>query len=224
MIPTWKKWLSYITDVHIESAPSDINPHLYVCMNKGKLQLCTANAIYSFDENYYNYAAAFSKVDTSKIIDQEVLILGFGLGSIPLILQNQFNLNAYYTGVELDENVVYLFEKYRASEIKSSLQIICTDAQIFAATSQQKFRLICSDVFLDNAIPQSFWERDYLENLSNIIEDGGTVMLNTLADTDVHRSKADQYFEKIFSQVFPNAIKLEVHRNYMLLSNKDWLK
>ncbi len=224
MIPTWKKWLSYLTEVHIESAPSDINPHLYVSMEKGKLQLCTENAIYSFDENYHNFAEAFSKIDTNKVVDQEVLILGFGLGSIPLILQNTFGLKAHYTGIELDENVLYLFDQYRSEKIHSNLQLICADAQIFAATCQQKFQLICSDIFLDNEIPDTFWSLEYLEDVKNMLQEGGAVMMNTLALTEGQQAQSSTYFEQIFKQVFPEAIKLAVHRNYILLSDKAWLK
>jgi len=223
MIPTWKKWLSYITEVHIESAPSEVNPHLYVCMQKGKLQLCSENAIYSFDENYHNFAGAFALMDLRKVYQEKILILGFGLGSIPLILQNKHQIKAYYTGVELDEAVLYLFEVYNADKIKDNLQLICANAEVFAATCQEKFQLICSDIFLDNIIPEPFWESKYLEDLANCLHEDGAVLLNTLALTKENQADADRFFEDKFKKVFPNAIKLAVHRNYMLLSDKAWL-
>ncbi len=224
MIPTWKKWLSYITEVHIESAPSEVNPHLYVCMHKGKLQLCSENAIYSYDENYHNFAGSFAQMDLSKVNEQEVLVLGFGLGSIPLILQNTYQIKAYYTGVELDEAVLYLFEVYNANKIKSSLQMICANAEVYAATCQEKYQLICSDVFLDNITPAPYWETKYLEYLANCLLPDGAILLNTLALTKENQAEADRFFEDKFKKVFPNAIKLAVHRNYMLLSDKAWLK
>ena len=98
MVPIWKRYLSYITEMHIESASSDINPHLYVSMQKGKLQLSTQNAIYSYGENYHNFAKTFAQLDLSSIQNGEVLILGFGLGSIPLILEKSYGLQAQYTG------------------------------------------------------------------------------------------------------------------------------
>jgi len=224
MIPIWKKWLSYLTEVHIESAPSEINPHLYVCMSKGKLQLCSENAIYSFDENYHNFSGTFAKMDLNKVINQEVLILGFGLGSIPLILQNTFGVNAKYTGIELDENVLQLFESYNAKKISDNLQLICADAKIFATTSQERYRLICSDIFLDNITPAEFWEEEYLYNLSEMLDSEGALLLNTLALTDQNKAEANNFFENKFKKIFPNAIKLQVHLNYMLLSDKKWLK
>jgi spermidine synthase len=224
MISKWKKWLSYFKEVHIESAPSEINPELYVCMQSGKLQLCSENAIYSYDENYHNFSGAFTQMNLGKIREKEVLIMGFGLGSIPLILKNTFGIDAYYTGIELDENVVYLYETYNAKNVKCHLQLICADALIFAATTQETYNLICSDIFLDNIIPAAFWERDYLENLKRSLNPGGAVLMNTLALTEINRKEADAYFENVFKKVFPKAVKLAVHLNYMLLSDKAWLE
>lgn len=223
MVPSWKRYLSYITEMHIESAPSDINPHLYISMQKGKLQLSTQNAIYSYGENYHNFAKTFAQLDLSSIQNGEVLILGFGLGSIPLILEKSYGLQAHYTGIELDENVLYLFDKYVGDSIKSPIQLICADAEIYAATCQQKYKLICSDIFLDNEIPDSFYEASYLENIARIVEKDGLVVLNTLALTEANQQQATQYFDQVFKKVFPKAIKLEVHHNYMLLSHKAWL-
>ena len=224
MISIWKKLLSYVKEVHIESAPSEINPELYVCMQSGKLQLCSQNAIYSYDENYHNFSGAFTQMNLEKVRGKEVLILGFGLGSIPLILKNTFGVDTSYTGVEIDENVVYLYETYNSKNIECPLQIICANALVFAATTQETYKLICSDIFLDNTIPAEFWERDYLENLKRCLAPGGAVLMNTLALTEDHRAEADAYFEDIFLKVFPKAVKLAVHLNYMLLSDKDWIE
>ena len=49
--PRWKQWLSYLFEMHIESAASEYNPHLYVSMKQGRYQLCTANAIYSYEDH-----------------------------------------------------------------------------------------------------------------------------------------------------------------------------
>ncbi|MEL6944963.1 MAG: hypothetical protein AAFO82_20090, partial [Bacteroidota bacterium] len=51
-IPRWKRWWSYLSEIHIESAPNEINPHLYVSLRNGRYQLSTANAIYSYEDLY----------------------------------------------------------------------------------------------------------------------------------------------------------------------------
>ena len=224
MIPSWKRYLSYLSEMHIESAPSDINPHLYVSLQKGKLQLSTENAIYSYAENYHNFSGSFEHLDLTNIRKKEILVLGFGLGSIPIILENTFKIKAYYTGVEIDENVIYLFEKYAAADIQSPTQLYCADAFIFTSSCAQKFELVCSDIFLDNEIPEDYWSEAYLNNLANILSPTGLLILNTLALSEANKKRADAYFHQVYKKMFPEAVKLEVHNNYMLLSHKTWLK
>ncbi len=76
-IPRWKYWLSHFMELHIESAPSELNPHLYVSLTRGRLQLCTANAIYSFEDLYDNFSKTFDLFKEEFVPKEEVLILGF---------------------------------------------------------------------------------------------------------------------------------------------------
>ena len=109
--PLWKRFLSYLFEIHIESTSSEYNPHLYVSLQKGRYQLSTANAVYSFEDLYDNFSDAFKEIDLDRLNIQNVLILGFGLGSIPIILEQNFKKKYHYTGVEIDEEVLYLAKK-----------------------------------------------------------------------------------------------------------------
>ena len=53
--PLWKRLVSYLFEIHVESTSSEFNPHLYVSLYKGRYQLSTANAIYSFDKKVTLY-------------------------------------------------------------------------------------------------------------------------------------------------------------------------
>ena len=118
-IPRWKRLLSYFVEFHIESAPSELNPHLYVSLNRGRYQLCTANAVYSFADLYDNFVKAFQRLQPAQLPIREVLLLGFGLGSIPLMLEKKFHCRIRYTGVEADESVIWLAGKYALPELQS---------------------------------------------------------------------------------------------------------
>ena len=60
--PLWKRLLSHLFEIHIESTSSEYNPHLYVSLRKGRYQLSTANAIYSFEDLYYNFLMLLQKL------------------------------------------------------------------------------------------------------------------------------------------------------------------
>ena len=135
--------MSYFFEFHIESAPSEINPHLYVSLSRGRYQLSTANAIYSFEDLYDNFFDAFKQIDLDKYPIKNVLVLGLGLGSIPLMLEKNFGKKYNYTAVEIDESVIYLSSKYALPQLKSNIQMICADAFAFVMQTEQKFDLIC---------------------------------------------------------------------------------
>lgn len=219
--PFWKRLLSHFYEFHIESAPSEHNPHLYVSLSRGRYQLSTENAIYSYGDLYSNFVRAFLRLNLDKLNIEEVLILGFGLGSIPVILEKKYDKKYYYTAVEIDENVLYLANKYTLPEIKSSIQTICTDAFSFAEITEQKFDLICMDIFLDDVIPEEFEGSYFLENLASMLHTEGVLLYNRLSLTEEDKVKSKTFLEEKFLRVFPEGQILDVGGNWILLNRKS---
>jgi spermidine synthase len=208
---------------HIESASSDHNPHLYVSLSNGRYQLCTAHAIYSFEDRYDNYRKAFTRIDLEQLPGKEVLLLGLGLGSIPIMLEKIFDQELYYTAVEIDEAVIELASKYALPDIMSPVELICTDALVYAAQQPANFDLICMDVFLDDVVPESFEKSLFLENLKAMLNPKGLLLFNRLAATAKDKKDSEQFFEESFLPVFPEGAYLDVGGNYMLLNDGGWL-
>ncbi|GJM35961.1 MAG: hypothetical protein DHS20C18_49620 [Saprospiraceae bacterium] len=218
--PWWKRWTSYLFEWHIESTSSEYNPHLYVSLNRGRYQLCTANAIYSFGDLYDNFSRAFSKMDLDHLPGDQVLILGFGLGSIPLMLEKNFDRQYHYTAIEIDEAILELTAKYTLPDITSPVETICTDASAYVVQSTERFAMICMDVFLDDKVPSSFESEDFLHHLSDLLLPDGMLLFNRLAATPDDIQLTKSYFENTFRKVFPDASYLDVRGNWMLFNRK----
>jgi len=221
--PTWKRLLSYLSEIHIESAPSDLNPHLYVSLSRGRYQLATRNAIYSFEDLYDNFKLTFEALDWERYRPANCLLLGVGLGSIPQMLENDFHQNLHYTGVELDENVLYLAQKYVLSGLNSHFEMHCRDAESFVNTTTEPYDLICMDVFVDDIIPDELQTRDFLESLQSILSNDGLLLYNRLARTRDDISSTKQFMDDLFQSVFPEGGYLDVRGNWMLLNRTDFL-
>jgi len=222
--PWWKRMLSYVSERHIESAPSELNPHLYVSLVKGRYQLATKNAIYSFADLYSNYRLAFEALEWSRLEGSEVLLLGVGLGSIPFMIETKFDQKMRYTGVEIDENVLYLANKYVLGDLKSPMEMHCADAWNYIVQSNDKFEIICMDVFVDDEIPDRLFSMDFLELLKDHLTPSGVLMYNCLArtDTDIHAAKKFLFDE--FLTVFPEGGYLDVRGNWMLVNRKAYFR
>ena len=220
----WKKWLSYFFEQHIESASSDHNPHLYVSLNRGRYQLCTANAVYSFEELYDNFYKTFQQLNFEALPGKRVLLLGLGLGSIPQMLEQHFNQSFQYTAVEIDEAIIYLANKYVLTNLQSPIETICTDAIAFIDQTSEKFDLICMDIFLDDVVPTAFETNHFLESLKACLHPEGFLLYNRLSVTDKDLSKTRMFYQDVFQTVFSDSAYLDVHSNWILINKKKALK
>lgn len=216
-VPNWKKWLSYFMELHIESAPSEYNPHLYVSLVQGRFQLCTANAVYSYGDLYDNFVKGFNGVNIEKRNIKNVLILGFGLGSIPEILEKR-GLDYHYTAVEIDEEVLYLANQYTLPQLQSPIDLICADAFAWVNMCTEQYDLICMDVFLDDVVPEHLQQVEYLQQLKGLLAPNGLLMFNRLAATKEDIAETKSFFEQQFLSVFPGGRYLDVSGNWMLLN------
>ena len=221
--PLWRHLLSYVKDVDIETIESPYNPFLHVILKRGQYQLVTENAIYSYGNLYDNFSKAFKQIDLDRLKINDVLILGFGLGSIPLMLETLFDKKYYYTAVEIDPDVLQLANKYTVGDIKSSIEFHLSDAYTFAEYTEEKFDMICMDVFLDNTIPIEFEEEDFLINLKNMLNPNGILLFNKLTFHDKDKQAAENFFKNHFKHIFTEGGYLDVDGNYILLNRIDIL-
>lgn len=217
-IPRWKKILSYLFEFHIESAPSEYNPHLYVSLKNGRYQLCTAHAIYSFDDLYSNFYRAFEQVDFEQLPAGDVLVLGMGLGSVPYMLEKSFQQEFSYDLVEIDANVIALAEKYGLSRLQSNYTNYEVDAAIFMAQNSRSYAMICMDVFLDDLIPSAFETPAFLQQLQSALQPGGLLLYNRLYRQKEDKAKTRKFFEQQFLKAFPEATYMDVAGNWILFN------
>ncbi len=222
MIPTWKKYLSYITELHIESAPGKLNPHLYLSLYKGRLQLSTANAIYSFEDLYDNFAQLFAQTNWKIFTPEKILILGGGLLSINILLEKHLK-HFQSTVIEYDENVIYLASKYVINKLKMPTQLIEAEAYNFVMSCQETFDLIIVDVFDDDRIPRDILSKNFLKKNAELLSPSGLLIYNRLAKTQQDKTLSLNFFTNKFISCFPNASYIDVTGNYMLINTKKYL-
>ena len=217
-----KKLLSYISDISLEKTESDYNSYLEVLLVKGRHQLITDNAIYSFDDKYDNFFKAFKKIDFETLKPEKVLVLGLGLGSVVLMLEKHFNVDAEFHCVEIDPVIIQLAQKYTFNRIESNIFTYQTDAEIFLKTCTENFDLILMDVFQDAKIPVHFDSDDFMELLKSNLEDSGLLLYNrmNIDEADVKRNKG---FTSQFNKFFPSSTSISVKDNLILYSDRKFV-
>ena len=222
-LPWWKKWLSYFKEIHLETVTSNQGSDLSVVLSEGRLALMADNAIYSYDDLYINFTVSLQQLDKEWTSNDNVLILGTGLGSIIHIFENELKVCPQFTLVEYDEAVIYLASKYSFPRFKSPINIHLADAYQYLLSCSSKYDLICMDVFVDDRVPNHFESIAFTELLKDRISPDGLCLYNRLYQYTRDKKSTDQFEEENFSKVFPNYGFIEVEGNRVYISDKNYI-
>jgi len=219
-IPRWKKWLSHLTPLTLEETGSELNPELTVALSKGRVQLLAGEAIYSWDDLYQNFDIAFGELKLEARHYDDVLLLGLGLGSIPVLLEKKYGRDYRYTAVEWDETVADLALRYTLGRLKSPVDVITADAEVFVAVCQETFDIVIVDIFEDDLTPPQFETTEFLEACDELLRPGGLLLFNRLYGEDKDRIAAERFFERTFKKVFPEAWAIDTRGNWIICTQK----
>ena len=218
-IPFYLRILSYFQDVLIKETRSEINPELKVYLSLGRLKLITGNAIYSYEDKYINFVEAFNFINIKNKSVKGALVLGLGLGSIPYILEKKFKLQSTFTCVELDSAVIDLFEEFVLEKLNSQFNIKNDDGYNYVLNSNEKFDLICMDIFNDAKIPEKFSTLDFLKLLDSNLSIIGVIIYNRLAENQKDIELNEQ-FDLLFLKIFPSRKLLKLSTNWMFIAER----
>lgn len=188
-------------------------------LSKGRLRLQVEDAIYSYDDLYHVFQKAFAKIDLSDV-RSNALILGFGLGSIPYILEKNYHRIFNYTGVEYDNTIILLAQKYATPRLKSSVGLLHVDAMVFMDRNRQQFGLICVDIFHGGFVPAFAKENDFLKQLHHSLSQNGLLLFNYMKSD---QADFDAFYQR-FLAIFPQGKYLDLGSNYILINDGNFLK
>lgn len=213
-----KKILSYLVDIQVDTASTALNPVLNLSLRKGRFYLTTTNAVYSFGDLYDNFLRTFKRIDFTKNKFDKVLVLGFAMGSVPYMLEQVFGQKMAFTGVEADSKIMEWASKFILPTLANPIELIHADAADFVEKCDHRYDLVVVDLFLDDLVPTKFETVEFLQKSKSLMAQKGLLLFNRLADTELAISATQDYFEKTFKSVFPEATYLDVDGNWMLTS------
>jgi len=189
-------------------------------MSYGRLKLSTENATYSHEDLYTVLKEGFSMLNFQERKFEKVLILGFALGSAMTLLEDKYNMDAAYTGVEIDPVIVELANEYLDKEQLSKLQLQNADASVWLEQqSNQKFDLIIIDLFIDVITDQQFLSEEFLQNVASLVAPKGLLLFNRLAYDKKTGKAITSYYEQTFFHSFSKAECLIIGKNRLLVGH-----
>ncbi len=176
--------------------------------------LNSRNTNYSFGGLHKVFQHVFRKVPFCQSNVKNVLILGFGAGSVAHILQYELGCNCNITGIEIDKEVVNLAKRYFYMNNLKRTNVIIADALEFVNSCDMLFDIIVVDIFIDHKVPDKFNTIDFLSSLKKLLSTAGKVYFNRLC-YDYSSKQQNIHFEVYFKQVFTNSqvVKIKGYSN-----------
>jgi predicted O-methyltransferase YrrM len=226
MKPTaWQRLRSHLWPVPLRTLRTARHPRLYLQLVRGRYQLSTANAVYSFGDLYVNFTEAFRLLDLARLPGRKVLVLGLGLGSVIELLENRHHFAGIYTAVEFDEAIIELARAFTLDDIGAPIAIIAANAEDFLREGAPggPFDLILMDIFFDVLIPPFFSTGTCADLVSAALAPGGLLIENRLYRTRKDKADTMDYYRKVFFPRHPAAICLDVDGNRMLVQDGAYL-
>jgi predicted membrane-bound spermidine synthase len=141
--------------------------------------------------NYPHFISAFASM---KNRESSVLLIGFGGGSVARELKD---LKFDFEVVEIDERIIPLAKKYFYFDTKN-LKCTVDDARHFIKNSGKKYDLIIYDVLTGEAQPNYVFTIESLNELKNVLNPGGMVVINYQGIVNDPKDKAFYSLYKTF--------------------------
>ncbi len=213
---------SFIAESVIESIIGDTNIRLEVCYTSGRKVLNASDSNYSYGSLHRVFRQVFRRLHIVRRKLKEVLILGFGAGSVLHILQNEHHLTFNTTGVEIDQKVIDLARKHFHLDRFKNLKIKIEDAGEFMSQNHALFDLIVIDPYLNNRVPPQFEKPDFLLQVKKALKAGGLAIFNKFvfdSSTEQEASDLVRNFERFPGKTRVIDIKQKFVNRMIILEN-----
>lgn len=204
-----RRMFSWLYPLQLEKVRGELNHDLEVNVHNGRVLLDSANVNYSFGSLQDVFDNAFEQTALYDEAVDSALILGFGSGSVAELLLEKCDPDMKITGVEADMEVIRLAKQYFPIAKHPNISIEHSDAATWMYESKYTYDLIVVDVFVEDLVPASVQNVEFLRRLKSHLKKGGRVYFNKMKVKDDAITLED--FEKNMKVVFRHLKMVRMH-------------
>ncbi len=218
MFQKFLNFISYIFPI-ISRRESLYSNNLSVVLVNGKKVLNARRVNYSHGSLHKIMRFALEKAEFKRPWD--ILMLGlWGWSAIELI-RKEFHLSNLLRVVDIDSEIIKIAKEEFAMDSYSDLEIVCQDAYDFVREDTRKYELIIVDIFINNGVPEKFYDDTFWENIFRILSSSGQIIFNTMIETT-----NTELFQSIITRLERKWFVLSVHErvrgtNMIVIANRQ---
>ncbi len=207
------KYLKFLSSKElIEKTGSAVNNTLEVLKVGDILMLNSANTNYSFGGLHRVFRKAFEKAGIAERDVSNVLILGFGAGSVASILLEEYKISCQIKAVENDPEVIRLGREYFNTQRYAGLEVVEADAEEFIRNENMHYDLIIVDLYVDFEVPAFCHSPEFISGLHRCLAEKGMIMFNKMLYNYKTRQEAHE-LEKKFNSLKGSVKVLKIREN-----------
>ena len=219
MISIFKKYISYFFPIQLEKSITENGDELILQLNKGRLQLGNDKAIYSWEDLYYPFEISFTNNFEKIKKAKSCLVVGMGMGSVVSIFNKKMQLQKiHFVGIEKEKIIVDWVKKYKSEIGNSEIILINNDAKKLDELINEKFDIICIDIFKNRSVPIFVQSKKYLQQCFSLLNENGILFFNIIQH-DAEKF-ANENFETNFKTIFQNHSTIKMKENEMWIGEK----
>jgi spermidine synthase len=176
-----RRLFSYFVPINIHKKNSGVSKTLEVTWNNGQLVLDSKNTNYSYGSLQRILRKGLKYIGFERIKKFEsILVLGVAGGSVIRTLTDEIKFKGKITGVEIDQNVVDIANKYFRLNTIPNLEIVIDDAFEFVLKTKSQYDLIIIDIFQDTTMPNFLFEDFFINRINDLLNTNGFILFNTM--------------------------------------------
>lgn len=174
-----KKILSYIYPITIYKEKSSISDEIKILLYNGKYLLDTTNTNYSYGSLQKVLKKGLYHIGKETIQQMDsCLLLGVAGGSVVKTLTEEFQFSNQIIGVELDEQIISIANKYFNLNKIENFTCLIADAEHYVKNTTSKFDLIIIDIFQDKDMPDFLFSPEFISNYKKRVQSNGFILFN----------------------------------------------
>jgi spermidine synthase len=208
--------LSWISPVPVERAKGR-RSDLCVRWELGRKVLNTANANQSFGSLHHLWREVFAHVGLKDQPPTDVLMLGYGGGSVVRILRQELGLHMPITAVEYDTEVIRLARRHFGLDQHADLRMVEGDATVQIHALTGRYALVVVDLFNDLDMAFGVDAMGFAHALRDRCAEGGMVLFNTIGYSEESEARCErigQNLRRVFHAVEVYSA-LDINRVYI---------
>ena len=214
------KLLSFFIPITIFKQNSSVSNSIEITWSNGQLVLDSKNTNYSYGSLQRILRKGLQTIgfENIKTLDS-ILVLGVAGGSVIKTLVNEVEFKGEIIGVEIDEDIISLANKYFKLDEIPNLTILIEDANKFVQKSNKTFDLIIIDIFQDNCMPGFLFETAFIENTISNLNPSGYLLFNTMINSKIDQERNYHYLSYFNPEEFTtySLPKVEVYNELIVV-------